>query len=390
MSIRNLSPFHWYTSLFVFRVPVISRLTQGIVLIVSLSICLPSLASPPWHVFLPFKRVEADPEANYLLTEKDGPWMILATTFAGPGSQQEALELVLELRKRYKMPAYLHKKRFDYSHSVQGLGVDRYGRPKRMKYNKAMAYDEWAVLIGDWDGVDHPGLEKSLKKIKFAIPECMKLQQGERTTQRYADWRALQQKLTGNLDKKKKGPMGHAFVTRNPILPASFFATKGLDKFVVRMNKGVKHSLLNCPGKYTVRVATFRGNVIIDQRKVSEVESGAQMESRLEEAAMKAHRLTEILRERGIEAYEFHDRHESIVTIGNFTSVGEPRPDGKTEINPMVHQIIQTYGAQDQPSAAGITKRPVTLESIPFDVQPLPVLVPRYSIGNDYVQGFLP
>ena len=60
-------------------------------------------------------------------------------------------------------------------------------------------------------------------------------------------------------------------------------------------------------------------------------------------------RLTVALRTRGVEAYEFHDRHESIVTVGSFDSVGQPRVDGKTEINPAVHQVMAMYGATRQP-----------------------------------------
>ena len=44
--------------------------------------------------------------------------------------------------------------------------------------------------------------------------------------------------------------------------------------------------------------------------------------SKLEEAAYNAHLLVVALRKQGVEAYEFHDRHESLVTIGSFDSVG--------------------------------------------------------------------
>ena len=54
--------------------------------------------------------------------------------------------------------------------------------------------------------------------------------------------------------------MGHAFITTNPLLPADYYAPrKGIDELVLRMNKGVTHSLLDCPGKYTVQVAHFMG-----------------------------------------------------------------------------------------------------------------------------------
>ena len=54
--------------------------------------------------------------------------------------------------------------------------------------------------------------------------------------------------------------------------------------------------------------------------------------SALEEAGEAAHKLVEVLRNQGYEAYEFHDRGSSIVTVGSFDSVGTPRADGKIEI----------------------------------------------------------
>ena len=72
------------------------------------------------------------------------------------------------------------------------------------------------------------------------------------------------------------------------------------------------------------------------------------------EAAEKAHKLTEALRAKGVEAYEFHDRSSSIVTIGSFDSVGTPQPNGQIELNPQIHAIMQQYGA-DRSIAPGKT-----------------------------------
>ena len=110
----------------------------------------------------------------------------------------------------------------------------------------------------------------------------------------------IQRRINGDRNKQQKGPMGNAFATPNPKIPREAFAPKGVDSFVMKMNKDVKYSLLDCPGKFTVRVATFRGNVVIDQERVAEIEQGSQgMSSRLEEAADNAHQLTVALRKKG-------------------------------------------------------------------------------------------
>src|SRR5687768_5618467 len=108
--------------------------------------------------------------------------------------------------------------------------------------------------------------------------------------------------------------MGNAFVTRNPLLPEDYFVAPGLDPLVLDMNCGVEFSLLDCPGQFSVRVATFRGESTMDLTKMG-TESGSPFHtglfngepSKLELAAEKAHKLTVALREQKIEAYEFHD-----------------------------------------------------------------------------------
>jgi len=92
------------------------------------------------------------------------------------------------------------------------------------------------------------------------------------------------------------------------------------------------------------------------------------------------------LRKQGIEAYEFHDRTESIVCIGSFDEVGQPRADGKTEINPAIYRVMQAYGPVKEklPGQAVAVLQPRMLEGIPFDPQPMPVEVPRQSIATAY------
>ena len=93
--------------------------------------------------------------------------------------------------------------------------------------------------------------------------------------------------------------MRKAFITTNPLLPDEYFAPKGIDRLVLEMNQPVKFSLLDCPGKYTVKVATFTGRVVIDQKQIEEIEKkGKPFDSQLAEAADKAHKLTMALRQK--------------------------------------------------------------------------------------------
>ena len=131
-----------------------------------------------------------------------------------------------------------------------------------------------------------PEAQKTLQKLRYAEPECLKVDDGKATLADAggaADDPAetfKTQILPDGSEKKKRGPMGHAFITTNPLLPADYYAPKkGIDELVLRMNKGVTYSLLDCPGKYTVQIAHFTGNVVINQREIAAIENGKQMQS---------------------------------------------------------------------------------------------------------------
>jgi hypothetical protein len=343
-------------------------------------------AAPPWNSLLSFKRVEANPEKPYQLSEQNGPWLIMASSFSGEGAEKQAHELVLELRKHYKLPAYVHNMHFDLGKDADGRGVNRYGEPIKWRYKRGAELEEIAVLVGDFPAVDDPEAEETLKKIKYSRPTCLEVGEGKQTNQSLATLRYIQQTLLkSDNEKKKKGPMGHAFIVPNPLLKDQIIP-KGLDPLVVKMNKGLKYGLLDCPGKYTVQVAHFTGKVIVDQGQIRKIENGEAKlkQSSLDEAANKAHRLTEALRAKGYEAYEFHDVHASIVTVGSFNSMGTPRPDGQTEINPEIFRIMETF--KGQPPAAGGPIAAQLVADIPLDLQPIPVNVPKESISAAYAR----
>ncbi len=351
----------------------------------------PTALASPFSISLPFKRVDADPQKTYPLREEHGPWLIVAASFLGERGERQAHQLVYELRKRYKLHAYVYKKRFDNPDMEIGLGVDSRGRPKKMRPIHAVDFDEIAVLVGDFDSVDDSKAQKTLEKIKYLRPDTLAVGRTQSTNQRMAVWREIQKRISPDPQQKKKGPMGSAFITRNPVLPEEFFVRKGPDTTILELNKGIEFSLLDCPAPYTVKVASFRGEATWNLSEIERAQRGGwggQRESKLVEAAQKATRLTQALRRQGVEAYQFHDRHESVVTVGSFDWVSMPRADGKDELNPAVHKIMQQYGAK-QLNLPWISNgmRLQNLDGIPFDAQPLPVQVPRVSVASQYTQS---
>jgi hypothetical protein len=289
---------------------------------------------------------------DFALAQDDGPWLIVAASFSGEGAQEQAQALAQELRSRYRLRAYLHEMNFKFGDEAPGRGLDEYGAPVRRRFRRGDQVNELAVLVGDFPSIDDPDAQKTLERIKSIQPDALNVEASQ-TAQSMAQVRRFQDALLEKVGKpRKRGPMAQAFLTRNPLLPREYFVPKGVDPFVAKMNDGVEHSLLDCSGKYSIKVATFRGKTIL-QTSAKEDQSAKSFWGRrkieddnpLVEAAQNAHLLTEELRAHGWEAYEFHDRTESIVAIGSFAQLAQQLPDGRVLAPPAVERIMRTFGA---------------------------------------------
>ena len=294
---------------------------------------------------------------------------------------------VLELRKSQQLLAFTHEKVTDYSQSWEGNHYAKNGHPDRWKYVHDEKVREVAVLVGDFGSFEDPNAAKTLKQVKAFIPQTQlgAGDAGSESLEMIENYRKARDTYY------KRGPLAGAFMCTNPLLKKEYFKNVSLSKMVVEMNREVEHSLLACPGKYTVKVATFSGSTLIDQKKIRQVtKDGYKLQSKLEEAGLKAHALTDYLRKEGFDAYEFHDEHESIVCVGSFDDVGTPRADGKTEINPGVHQVMEKFKPKPKanepglhPLATNLTVDNYTVR-VACDLQPVPVQVPKQTVSGVY------
>lgn len=335
---------------------------------------VPALAQSGWLPTSWFSKQQIDPQAMFPLSERDGPWLALATTFRGDGAREDARRLVQELRGRFKMRAFTHEQAFDFTGAQRGLGLNPDGSPKRMRYANAQQVVEVAVMVGDFASCDDSRAQQTLATIKSLQPEALSGERGK--SRAFADFR----RMIG-LDKQAgRGPMRLAFMIPNPLLPEDYFNRPQLDEFVVEINADVEHSLLDCPGRYSVRVATFTGaGTFADQK--TEAEEGAGFESRLVQAAEKAHRLTVALRRQGWQAWEFHDRESSMVCVGSLSQLAIEQQDGSSRPHPELVRITAALGPDPEKLAVG-TILPRRIEGILLDVQPRPIDVPRLPIGR--------
>ena len=328
------------------------------------------------------------------LKPEHGPWLVFAMSFDGYNAKSQAEQLATELRRDYKLQAYCMDKKLDYTQPLIGAGVDSNGNNRKMKFRDKKVIDGYAVLVGDFDSIDSPAITEALASVKKIL-----------------------KKKSNSPDKV------NCFTTRNPMLPDDYYKTPEVDRFVKKLNEQREHSefnLLECPGKFTVRVAVFSGedraiggwggsgsHDNIDDQKLSQLEVAA------ERAALTA----KALRIAGYEAYQFHDRTKSIVTVGSFNELGREDKSNRFAYDPAIQKIVARFGATSQQtrSAYGLTQTPrllfdlveqkqipeinegneksklkwFTKYSVAFDLKPTPMAVPKPAASSIYSGSLL-
>ena len=353
--------------------------------------CSSLLADTPslLKMFRRVPTVDANPSKPYQLTETEGPWLILASTQVGEGAKERAEQLALEIRRDLGLAAFIYQENFDFT----GSAMANTQTSRKLRYANQYRYDAYAVLVGEYDTTEHPSVERDLERIRGANLPFFQNQQQSRVNDEQLSPIERVKELTNEMLRMRKGskprPMGNAFVTRNPILPQSYFEPPQVDSFVHELNDGVPFSLLKSDGKFTVVVKTFEGNTAFVDGKHDKdfIPSG----DRLAKNSEYANIMTKALRDQGVEAYQFHDRYRSLVTVGSFDELGRELPDGKFEYAADIRQTIKKYAALNvRPELARQVPRGSNsvaanaVAKIPFDIEPKPFAVPKVSKRSLY------
>ncbi|WP_437187644.1 hypothetical protein SH668x_001050 [Planctomicrobium sp. SH668] len=270
--------------------------------------------------------IEADPKKQYPLSKNRGPWMIMVTTLhatqakgedtEGKTPEQTAHELVIELRK-LGLPAYTYEYTPEQEHIVSKDSMGREERRKNSRLIKSVC-----VLAGNYNGINDKLAQDSLEWVKKLKPKC------------------FQDGVYFQGTPGRPNPLSGAFLTQNPMLSAKELEQfQSLDPLLVKLNSGQQHSLFENKGNYTLVIARFYGKHVTV--KAAEEETIAEkffnkesfLKGVLDQAATSATELVTVLRSNydreatnfnNIDAYVWHDRHESVVTVGSFKSPDDP------------------------------------------------------------------
>lgn len=294
--------------------------TQKSILLTAFSACLLAQLSNAY-------AIDNDPNKEYLLTEKHGPWMVMVATFRdiegdrkkeGLSAEQAANKLVHELRSK-GIPAYT----FSQESKKDKINTyDRMGNSNKRVY--AAQREMICVLAGNYQKVEDPVAQKTLAFIKRYQPKFM------------AD------KSSGAVVRNEKDPFKGAFLTINPLLQPDEVASRKVDQETRMLNSGIDYPLVKLNSKYTLKIATFTGKSVVPMGSSKFNGREANFEKSLSQsgpynlarAGEDATQLTYALRQNRVatqalgrprfEAFVYHDRFKSIVTVGGFDSEQDP------------------------------------------------------------------
>jgi hypothetical protein len=283
-------------------------------------------------------RIDATKGRQYKLTKQHGPWMIMVASLARPhsarrvegmGPQEAADLLVYELRRK-GIPAYTFKMERVWE-SLQSR--DRLGRDSIRQIRSQK--ESICVIAGNYKSQKDRVAQRTLEYIKRIKPSFWKDQEAFRPT------------------PGQPSPLSGAFLSVNPLLTSEELAERKHDPLLLRLNSG-EYTIAENKGQYTLVIATFTGRsrTGVGESRIQEIADSFKVSQTLYGAADRAWKIAKMLREghfkgkqegRTFEAYVFHDRYKSVVTVGSFQTPNDPR----------IAHLANLFGAKTQMAANG-------------------------------------
>jgi hypothetical protein len=280
-------------------------------------------------------QAPADPNRDVLVTPDQGKWLICVISYTGPEAPGLARQMVDELRgPNFGLPAFV----FNYGAEAKRKEQERakgiilkqkemlrelhMDSPTKVYARTMHIEEECAVLVGGYR--DMEAARRALDELRKKAPPAPNRVK-------------LATRVFVNPDETEGeihavNPFQTAFVVRNPSLAPEPDQGKGkLDVAALRrLNAGEAFSLLNCPKPLTLVVANYSlpGPLQQPQKPNSfwnKFGVGNKAKEGGDPAALPAHSLAEGLRKCHWEAYVLHTKYGSIVTVGGYDSLQDPR-----------------------------------------------------------------
>jgi hypothetical protein len=312
---------------------------------------LASLLGLGWIALAAAGGVEADPNKEYRLGPKEGPYMILIASFHGDGDDEatsaygEARKLVYELRSRYHFNAYLFNRAEQEKAARDKQLQEFHARYGDAKIKKVRVVNEWAVVIGNWptheeaekflygtikDRPDKkkPPNERTVPKAKLPPPESVRKTSFFTVMPSGTKARTDDGRETA-VETEEQNPFSRAWVIRNPLAgtDAALVAGQEEQAIAAKLNS---YSLKNCPKTHTLVVMDFYYVVPEAQAKSASgfmshlnpfpSDKDANLVLDRPAAVKAAVQFADALRARGLgqEVYLWRTNRKILVTVGGF------------------------------------------------------------------------
>lgn len=335
------------------------------------------------------KPIEAVKGKQYRLTKKHGPWMVMVASFHEPPAdrkgegispEEAANQLVYELRMK-GIPAYT----FSQEDVVDEIQTVSARNPEKSSVGQYIAQNgSISVLAGNYETPEDGVAIKTRKFIKAYKPELL---EDEEATSGGGIIHKLKNGGLYRTTPGRPGPLSGAFLTMNPLLSTEDLKTIRRDPELLQWNQKGNYSIQENKGKYTLVVASFYGRSKVSKDPTAQIDVKAE-QSHMEDIAKRAWELAGALRhaksngyDRDYEAYVFHDRYGSVVTVGSFDSPDDPRiPKLQNHFGAKVALVGEDGKSQLGAEAFAVPRKPtkgIETQSWIFDPYPRLMEVPN-------------
>lgn len=301
--------------------------------------------------------------AEYEVTPAAGPWLICATSYLDDSTTgrhnaaQLALRMVQEIRAKYQLPAYVYNRsaveRQKQQEEIRLKRQQQAEQFRRMGLNPADAAmlrirtvkieDQFAVLVGGYRSMEaaREALDDFRRRAakdppsKELCPSVFVQDLGDPKDKPPPSRSGILSFLKADPERETRlvagklvNPFQTAFVTHNPTVPLEKPEAQP-DPFLKELNAHESYSLLKCKKPWTLVVKDFRGASVAQPLG----ESGGFLEKigfgkssdLLGAAGLQAHELARVLRQWNFEAYVLHTRYYSLVTVGGYDRLDDPK-----------------------------------------------------------------
>jgi hypothetical protein len=272
-------------------------------------------------------RVEADPAQEYRVTPEAGPWLIIVKSYKGPQAAQMAHDLILLIRQRDHLPAYLfihgeeeRRKQQEYVQRMHELCPD----VPNLRLRLVRVEEEYAVLVGGYPDID--AARRALDGVKRLKPP-----EDERLLDRLTTiGPAAEGENRAVVKAAPVNPFATAFVVHNPTVPQEAADRSKPDPALQNLNAGRPYNLLACGHAWTLVVKDFPGAAVLQAQSsggsfLNMLGLGSKGNGVLNAGGMQAEEVAKVLRELKFDAYVLHTRNSSIVTVGGFDAADDPQ-----------------------------------------------------------------